>query len=58
MAPQAARSRPVSPERPSNCMSMTWPLGRTLKRMATTPDLRMGGLTSSGISGSQVRCVM
>jgi hypothetical protein len=31
IAPQAARSRPVSPERPSSCMSVTWPLGRHLE---------------------------
>jgi antitoxin ParD1/3/4 len=34
--------------------SISRPLGSTLKRIATMPDLRIGGFTSSGISGSQV----
>ena len=59
-APQAARSSPVSPDRPPGTIpsgSMSRPLGRTRKRITTAPFLRIGGFTSSGISGSQVRWV-
>ena len=50
---------PTSPERPSSTMlpSISRPLGNTLNRIATMPDLRIGGLTSSGINGSHVRSV-